>query len=197
MEMPRPTKFHQKLEALVGEWSGDEVMYASPMNPEERRTFGRYTSRWATDGFTVVQDYEQFTGDKVTFRGHGVFTYDENEKCYLWYWFDSMGIAPCNTTKGQWIGNGIVWQNQNPMGHARFTHRFRRDGDCEFSMEYSHDGQQWTVMMQGVYAKAKAGASKVAPKAAKSAKAVKPAAKASRKAAAKSAKKTAGKHRKK
>lgn len=35
MEMPKPTRFHQKLEALVGEWTGDEAMHASPMNPQE------------------------------------------------------------------------------------------------------------------------------------------------------------------
>lgn len=191
MEMPKPTKFHQKLASLVGEWSGDEVMHASPMNPQECRTFGRYTARWITDGFAVVQEYEQYTGDQVTFRGHGVFTYDTNEKCYVWYWFDSMGNVPCTATKGQWVGDSLVWQNQSPMGHARYTHRFRKDGSCDFSIECSQDGQQWMPMMQGTYAKAKAGASKVAPKAAK------PAAKAGKKAAAKSAKKTAGKQRKK
>jgi len=188
MEMPKPTKFHQKLEALVGEWSGDEVMHASPMNPQECRTFGRYTSRWVTDGFAVVQEYEQFTGDVVTFRGHGVFTYDTNEDCYLWYWFDSMGNVPCTATKGQWNGDTIVWQNQSPMGHARYTHRFRKDGRCEFSIECSQDGKQWMPMMQGNYVKAKAAA-----KAAKPAKVAKAAAKAEKKAAPKGAKKTAGK----
>lgn len=30
MAMPKPTKFHKKLEALVGDWSGEETMHPMP-----------------------------------------------------------------------------------------------------------------------------------------------------------------------
>lgn len=154
MKMPKPTKFHKKLAAaLVGDWSGDEIMHPGPMDPKGGKSKGRYRSRLATSGFTVVQDYEQTVGGKVTFEGHGVFTYDVNENCYLWYWFDSMGFVPCTTTKGQFVGNSIVWTNQSPMGHARYTHTFLRGGKCAFKIECSEDGQQWAPMMDGLYTK--------------------------------------------
>ncbi len=178
MHMQKPTKFHKKLEALVGQWSGDEVMYPSPMNPEGSMTTGTYTSRWVTDGFAVVQEYEQRTDGELTFSGHGIFTYDPSEKCYLWYWFDSMGSVPHTGTKGQWSGNKVVWLSQSPMGHARYTHAFARSGACAFTIEYSEDGKKWGLMMEGHYSKSSGTktAAKPAKKAAKKA-AKKPAAK--------------------
>lgn len=193
MHMPKPTKFHKKLEALVGNWTGDEVMYPSPMNPEGSMTTGTYTSRWVTDGFAVIQEYEQKTDGDVTFSGHGVFTYDPNEKCYLWYWFDSMGSVPATGTKGQWSGNKFVWHSESPMGHARYTHAFLRGGVCAFMIEYSEDGKKWALMMEGHYSKV--GAAKSAKPAKKAAKkpAAKPAPKASKKGTKKAAKKPAKK----
>lgn len=153
MQMPKPTKFHKKLEAFAGDWTGDEVMHPSPWDPKGGTAKGKYRARVIADGFGVAQDYEQRKGGKVVFTGHGVFGYDPQEQCYLWHWSDSMSGVPCTATKGKWEGNKLVWSNQSPMGHARYTHTFLRGGKMGFSIETSQDGSSWSVMMEGDYTK--------------------------------------------
>lgn len=156
MQMPKPTKFHKKLAALIGDWSGDEVMHPSAWDPKGGKSKGRYKARAIADGFGVVQEYEQKRGGKVTFTGHGVFGYDPQQACYLWHWSDSMGGVPPTVTKGKWEGNRLIWENQSPMGHARYIHTFLRGGKVGFTIETSQDGNQWTLLMEGTYVK-KAG----------------------------------------
>ncbi len=152
-KMPKPSKFHKKLATLIGDWSGDEIMHPSPWDPKGGKSKGRYKNYAIAGGFGVAQEYEQKAGGKVQFSGHGVFGYDTQENCYLWHWSDSMGGVPGTATKGQWTGNKIVWQNQSPMGHARYTHTFLRGGKCAFTIEVSQDGTQWSMMMEGLYTK--------------------------------------------
>lgn len=152
MKMQKPSKFHKKLEALLGDWSGDEVMHPSPMGPGGKSK-GRLKARAIVGGFGVAQDYEQKAGGRLQFSGHGVFGYDAQQNCYLWHWSDSMGGVPCSAIQGQWVGNKLVWQNQSPMGHARYTHTFLRGGKMDFRIEVSQDGAQWATMMEGHYTK--------------------------------------------
>lgn len=184
MDMQRPNEFHKKLEAFVGEWTGAEIMHPSPWDPQGGKSTGTYHCRVVCDGFAVVQEYEQKRDGVVCFRGHGVFGYDAQQNCYLWHWTDSMGGMPCSVTKGQWVGDTIVWENESPMGKARYTHTFLADGRCYFKIEASQDGAMWALMMEGTYAKV---AAKAAPKraAAKAKKAKKPAAKAKKPATSK------------
>ena len=153
MKMPKPTKAHKKLDALLGDWTGDEVMHPSPWDPHGGKAKGKYTVRAIAGGFGLAQDYEQKCGGKVTFTGHGVLGYDQQQQCYLWHWSDSMGGVPCTATRGQWLGKQIVWQNQNPMGHSRYTHTFLRGGRLRFTIETSADGVQWAPMMEAEYTK--------------------------------------------
>jgi hypothetical protein len=153
MQMPKPTKFHKKLEALVGDWSGDEVMHPMPHAPEGGKAKGKTKVRWMLDGLAIVQEYEQRSGGKVTFRGHGVIGYDTNENCYVWHWSDTMGGVPCTATKGQWDGKVLRFQHQGPMGHARYSYTFGRGGRYAFAIDVSQDGQQWAPMMSADYAR--------------------------------------------
>jgi hypothetical protein len=151
MKMTKPSKFHKKLEAMIGDWSGDEIMHASAWEPQGGSATGRYKVRSIAGGFGIVQEYEQKRGGKVTFTGHSVLGYDEKEKCYLWHWSDSMGGVPATVTRGKWSGNKLVFEHCSEMGHARYTHTFHRDGSIGFVMESSPDGQQWSRMMEGRY----------------------------------------------
>lgn len=155
MQLPKPGRFHKKLEALVGDWTGDETMHPCPWD-EGGPAKGRYRVRAGLDGFGVIQDYEQKRGGKVSYRGHGVIGYDSQEKCYLWHWSDSMGGVPGTVSKGQWKGNKLVFQHACEMGHSRYTYTFRKDGTVDFSIENGPDGEQWALFMNGRYTR-KAG----------------------------------------
>ena len=94
MEMPKPTGHHAKLQAMVGEWVGEETMHPSPWSPQAGNATSRTTARLEMDGFFVVSDYVQERDGQVTYRGHGVMGWDSNQKHYTMYWFDSIGCDP-------------------------------------------------------------------------------------------------------
>lgn len=148
MHMPVPGPEHENLAKLAGEWSGEETMFASAWCPEERKVFGRIKAR-VLENFFVVSDYEQKHGDQVSFRGHGVYAWDPQEKQYVMYWFDSMG-GPGGIAKGRLEGNQLTFRNTSPMGHHRYRYTFG-DGTTTFEMSMSADGKAWNTLMVGHY----------------------------------------------
>ncbi len=188
MEMPKLTDAHRKLEKLVGNWAGKETIKPSPFDPVGGAAVGRVDNRRALDGFAVVQNYEQERGGKVSFRGHGVFSWSVPENCYVLHWFDSMGF-PVTEMKGQFEGDVLVLTSHSVMGHSRATFDVAKPGRYAFRMDMSQDGQQWMTFMDGEYAIAAKKSAK-SPAAATSKKSAKPKKRAKPKRAAKAPKAT-------
>ena len=150
MEMPKPTDAHKKLERLAGKWKGEEKMYPSPWDPNGGIAVGRVNNHPALDGFTIVQDYEQERNSAVSFRGHGVFSYDATQQCYLLHWWDTMGMPP-NEFKGTIEGSILTMTDKKPQGLSRAVFDLRQEGKYNFKMEMSQDGRQWQTLMEGNY----------------------------------------------
>ena len=53
-----------------------ERLYPSPWDPTGGPAVGHIENRAALDGFAVVHDYEHERNGSVTYRGHGIFTWD-------------------------------------------------------------------------------------------------------------------------
>lgn len=151
MDMPKVLEQHKKLAMMAGTWVGEETMFPSPWDPKGGSANGKIEGRIGIDGFFLVTDYVQERGGQVTYRGHGVYGWDAQQACYTMHWFDSMGCAPAEPAKGQWLGNTLTFQNKSPMGHGRFTYNFDGEGRYTFRMEGSQDGTQWMTMMEGRY----------------------------------------------
>lgn len=151
MEMPKPGEPHRQLQKLVGNWSGEEKLSPSPWDPKGGTAIGRVNNRAALDGFAVIQDYEQERNGKISFRGHGIFSYDLNRKCHVLHWQDSMGF-PVNEFTGGFQGDVLTLTNQGIQGHNRCTFDVSRGG-YSFKMEVSADGKQWVTFMEGKYTK--------------------------------------------
>jgi hypothetical protein len=153
MEMPKPGAAHQKLSALIGEWAGDETLHPSPWDPAGGPAAARVTNRWVADGFAVVQDYEQIRNGQVTFRGHGVFSYDPARDEYVMHWWDSMG-SQVNEFRGRLEGNRLILAAPMPGGgHSRTTWILTGPDGHDFLMEVSPDGQSWHPSMEGTYSR--------------------------------------------
>jgi hypothetical protein len=150
MEMPKPHDAHAKLQRLVGEWTGDEHMHPSPWDPKGGMAIGRVHNRLALDGFAVLQDYEQERNGNVTYRGHGVFTWDQAEKVYLLYWFDSIG-SPLNTFKGSFTDRVLTLVSTGPQGQVRATFDFTKEGSYSYRMDVSPDGSAWSIFVEATY----------------------------------------------
>jgi len=150
--MPQPGPEHANLAKLAGNWTGEETMFPSPWSPEERTCTGTIRAH-VLDGFFVISDYEQKSEGKVTFRGHGVYSWDPQAEQYVMYWFDSMGGAG-GVARGHLEGNQLTFQNTSPMGHHRYRFIFE-EGRYVFEMSASRDGKDWQKMMLGRYRPAK------------------------------------------
>jgi hypothetical protein len=157
MQMPKPTKQHEKLAALAGTWTGEETMFPAPWDPVGGTAQGTLKYKMDLDGFALVQEYVQKKkGAKGSFKGRGIIGYCSQEKKYLWHWADTMGGVPGSVTRGEWKGQKLVFQHEVQGQHARYTYTFHKDGSLGFQIEGSADGAEWNKLMQGRYAKKEA-----------------------------------------
>jgi len=153
MEMPKPQPQHARLKDLAGTWTAEETLFPSPWDPQGGKASGRFQSRMDLDGFFAIADYAQERGGHPSYRGHGVFGWDVEQKCYTLHWFDSMGTPVSEPMKGTWEGNRLVFQHRSPLCHSRITYEFEKADRYRFTMESSQDGEQWARMMEASYAR--------------------------------------------
>lgn len=166
MQMPKPTKHHEKLANLAGTWTGDETIHPTPWDPAGGPSKGTSKYRMDIDGFALVQDYVQKRGGKVSYRGHGIVGYSAEEKKYLWHWSDTKGGVAPGVTRGEWKGNKLVFEHASPTCHSRYTYTLHKDGTLGFSIENSQDGTTWAPYITARYTNkdaAKAAAPASAP----------------------------------
>lgn len=153
MDMPKPTEEHRRLEKLAGNWTGEEKIHPSPWDPQGGPATSTFEARTACDGFWLVADYAETRNGQVAYRGHGVYGYDRKERAWTMSWFDSMTESVGRTAIGRWDGDRLVFTNQSPMGHSRYSYEFQGANRYRFTIENSQDGRQWALMMEGVYTK--------------------------------------------
>ena len=155
MKMPEPLEYHKKLEAMVGEWEGEETMHPSPWNPDGAKATSRTSARLDLGGFFIVTDYHQQRAGAAAYRGHGLFGWDSEQKRYTMHWFDSIGNVPGAPALGTWEGDTLCFQHEQRMGHVRYTHTFVDRDTYTFKLERSEDGQTWTPLTEGNYKRMK------------------------------------------
>ena len=111
MQPPKPAPEMKELRDLIGTWSTDETFDPSPWMPSGGTATGTNTVRLGPGGFSVIMEQSSKSA-MGAFRGHGVMTWDPNEKIYKFVWADSMtpGIV---TETGRKEGDTFVWS-----GHA-------------------------------------------------------------------------------
>jgi len=149
--MPRPNENHEKLHRFAGSWVGEEILEPSPWGPGGPAV-GRLEGEVILEGFFVVSDYVEEKGGQVTFRGHGIFGWDDKANNVTWYWFDSMGGTPPAPSRGTWDGETLVLRSNAPQGEGRYTYRFEGKDRYVFRIENSTDGgKTWKKLMEGTY----------------------------------------------
>src|SRR5213593_4596580 len=79
MPMPKPAPEMKELRDLIGSWTTDEQFEASPWMPSGGTGTGVNTVRLGPGGFTVLME-QRSKSAMGSFTGHGVFTWDPNDK---------------------------------------------------------------------------------------------------------------------
>jgi len=150
MHMPQPSPGHELLKELAGDWEGEEKMYPSQWDPAGGTARGKYSSRLDLNGFALIDDYAQERDGKVTFTGHGVWTFDPKAELYSLHWFDCMG-SPAEHFTGRLEDGILVMAHGGPGMHARMTYDLSEAGRIRSKMEMSPDGADWKTLFEGDY----------------------------------------------
>ena len=150
MDMPKPGPAHDKLKTLAGQWSGEEQIMPSPMDPVGGPANAKIENRLALDGFALVQDYVQERSGRVNFLGHAVIWYDAGNDTYVMDWWDTFGLAR-SEYRGRFAGSKLALESATPMGRARATFDLAKEDAYGFAMEVSMDAVNWVPFMQGTY----------------------------------------------
>lgn len=140
------------IDAMSGTWLGELRSYPSPWDPAGGLAIGRTQARAALGGAIVVSDYAEERDGFVSFRGHGVYSWDVLHHCYRMYWFDSVQPAPLLLpATGQWISDELVFEVATDVAQHRYTYKFLEPGYYIFRIDLQRSGQPWQTFAQGDY----------------------------------------------
>jgi hypothetical protein len=126
-------------------------MAPSQWDPAGGTAIGRNAIRSALDGFAIITDYEQERDGKITFRGHGVTTYDSATDRYVMHWIDVMSGPMMEVFTGTFDGDEMVLTNNGQPMAARLTWNLSRQGTMHSRMEMSQDGVEWATLFEAEY----------------------------------------------
>lgn len=155
MDMPKPSPAQKRIEALAGNWTGEETLHPSPADPQGGTATATMNLRLVNNGFNVVGDYQQTRKGSTSpsFTGHSVFDYDTKSDELILYWFDSMGMG-AHPFRGKFDGkHATLMMAPDAMGHLRLSYDLSEKNTLRMKMELSQDGKKWNPMLESVYHK--------------------------------------------
>jgi hypothetical protein len=142
---------HQRLQALVGAWHGEEEMSATQWAPAGRATADVETVA-EFGGLFVAQRYRQTRDGKESFASHNVFGFDQADGLTKMFAFDSMGFFPASPASGAWDGDRLVLERSSPRGAARLTYMLDGPDSYRTHLEFKPAGSaNWQDMAKGTF----------------------------------------------
>jgi hypothetical protein len=142
---------HQRLQALVGAWRGEEEVAATQWTDAGTAT-SEVLAEAQFGGLFVVQRYRQRRDGTVSFGSHNVFGFDQQNKVVTMHQFDSMGFVPMSPGTGRWDGDELVLERSSPRGAARVTYGFDNSDTYRMKLHFKPLGSDaWQDMVSGRY----------------------------------------------
>jgi len=142
---------HQRLQALVGAWRGEEEVAATQWTDAGTAT-SEVLAEAQFGGLFVVQRYRQRRDGTISFGSHNVFGFDQQNGVVTMHQFDSMGFVPASPATGAWNGSELVLVRSSPRGSARVTYVFDTDDSYRMRLQFQPAGSDaWQDMVSGVY----------------------------------------------
>ncbi|KUM23773.1 hypothetical protein AU467_07980 [Mesorhizobium loti] len=142
---------HQRLQALVSAWRGEEEV-----SETQWADAGAATSEVLAEaqfgGLFVVQRYRQRRDGTVSFGAHNVFGFDQQNGLVTMHQFDSMEFVPMSPATGTWNGSELVLERSSPRGAARVTYSFEGTDTYRMKLQFKPAGSDaWQDMVSGLY----------------------------------------------
>ncbi len=142
---------HQRLQALVGAWRGEEEVAATQWTDAGAAT-SEIQAEAQFGGLFVVQRYRQRRDGTISFGSHSVFGFDQQNGLVTMHQFDSMGFVPMSPATGAWNGNDLVLERSSPRGAARVTYGFDGADAYRMTLQVKPAGSDaWQDMVSGLY----------------------------------------------
>jgi hypothetical protein len=142
---------HQRLQALVGSWRGEEEMSATQWTPAGPAT-AEVEATAEHGGLFVTQRYRQTRGGRESFASHNVFGFDPADGLTKMFAFDSMGFFPSMPASGTWNGDTLVLERSSPRGAARVSYLFDGADRYRTHLEFKPAGSDdWQDMAKGAF----------------------------------------------
>ncbi|MEA2553150.1 MAG: hypothetical protein QOJ65_1326 [Fimbriimonadaceae bacterium] len=151
MGAPIPTEELNKVDFLLGDWTGEESMMG-------QKSTSKTHSEWALGGRYVRTNVTYQMGPAAPpVEGMHMLTYDPDKKVYTAWWYDS--AAPnVMSMKGNFEGDKLVLiSDPTPMPNmpdAIFRSTWWKKGDkgLGFTLDIK-EGDKWITMVDGDYKK--------------------------------------------
>jgi hypothetical protein len=118
---PKPAPEMTELLLMAGTWSTEEKFEPSIIMPSGGESTGTSRVRRGPGGLSVTMDQTSKSA-MGTFTGHGVLTWDAEQKVYKMSWVDSMTPGMMFET-GRKEGNDIIMTGEMMMGGKKLTVR--------------------------------------------------------------------------
>ncbi|MBE1710443.1 MULTISPECIES: DUF1579 family protein [Mesorhizobium] len=142
---------HQRLQALVGAWRGEEEVAATQWTDAGTAT-SEVLAEAQFGGLFVVQRYRQRRDGTISFGSHNVFGFDQQNSLVTMHQFDSMGFVPASPATGTWNGSELNLERSSPRGTARVTYIFDDADTYRMRLHFKPAGSDgWQDMVSGVY----------------------------------------------
>ncbi|MER8917463.1 DUF1579 domain-containing protein [Mesorhizobium sp. M0761] len=142
---------HQRLQALVGAWRGEEEV-AETQWADGGPATSDVLAEAQFGGLFVVQRYRQRRDGTISFGSHNLFGFDQQNNVVTMYQFDSMGFVPMSPATGAWNGDELVLERSSPRGSARVTYIFDNVDAYRMRLHFKPAGSDsWQDMVSGVY----------------------------------------------
>jgi hypothetical protein len=142
---------HQRLQALVGAWRGEEEV-AETQWADGGPATSEVLSEAQFGGLFVMQRYRQRRDGTISFGSHSVFGFDQQSGLVTMHQFDSTGVVPASPATGAWNGSELVLVRSSQRGSARVTFDFTADDSYRMRLAFQPPGTDiWQDVVSGVY----------------------------------------------
>ena len=141
---------HQRLQALVGAWRGEEEV-AETQWADGGTATSDVLAEAQFGGLFVMQRYRQRRDGTVSFGAHSVFGFDQQNSLVTMHQFDSMGFVPASPATGSWNGSELTLERSSPRGSARVTYLLDDADAYSMLLHFKTAGSDgWQDMVSGV-----------------------------------------------
>ncbi|TAK64059.1 MAG: DUF1579 domain-containing protein, partial [Bacteroidetes bacterium] len=125
-----PSAVREKLAFLVGNFTTETNMPASPMLPKDGTGKGSCEISWALDSMFLLIDDKSSNSVFGTFNQHGVLGYDAMNNQFTLSMFNNFGDRP--SYKGNFVGDTLIMETKIPMPGRSFDQKilWYKDGDA-------------------------------------------------------------------